>query len=359
MQNVEIPWIGETEEPQSGPWWTNENVFALPGLRFALVGCGRIAQSHIEAIAGSTGAVLTAIVEPREEAGRAASEQTRSPLFRDFTDEAILAETDAVIVCTPPALHYQITKHFLERGKHVLCEKPFTLQTEEAAELVALAEGRDAVLMMASKFRYVDDVIKSKAIIEAGILGDIVLYDNAFCSRVDMRGRWNADPRIGGGGVLIDNGTHSVDIARFLLGPVTGIQAQSGPLAQALDVEDTIHVRFRTDRGVIGNIDLSWTINKESPYYIGVYGERGTLLVGWKGSLYRQEGNPDWVPFGSGYSKRAAFERQLGNFVASIHKREMPLITPADALASVRVIEAAYASASRDHWVQIGEEPTP
>jgi predicted dehydrogenase len=333
----------------------------LPGIaaepdaavRFGLVGCGRIAQSHIEALAGSELGSVAAVIDPREVAAKAASEQARSLCFGDYADPDLIDAVDAVIVCTPPVTHYEIARHFLTHGKHVLCEKPLTIQSEQATELVSLAKRAGCVLMMASKFRYVDDVIKSKAIVQSGILGDILLYENAFCSKVDMRDRWNSNREIAGGGVLIDNGSHAVDIARYLLGPITHVQAEVARGAQDLAVEDSILLRFRSRSGTVGSIDLSWSINKESPHYLGIYGTQGTLLVGWKGSRYRQDGNANWVSFGAGYDKVAAFRAQIENFIATTRGAEQPLMTPADAVASVRVVEAAYASVENQSWVAL------
>ncbi|MGD9632023.1 MAG: Gfo/Idh/MocA family protein [Pirellulales bacterium] len=322
-------------------------------VRIAVVGCGRISQSYFQALRGIDEVVVAAVVEPRESSGRAAAEENHCQWLEDFRDPSLVQNIDAVIVSAPPNVHHPISKHFLERGRHVLCEKPFSLGSHEAIDLVNSATERERVLMMASKFRYVADVIKAKSIIEAGILGDIILYENTFCGRVPMADRWNSDAKIAGGGVLIDNGSHSADIARYLLGPVREVQAVFGPRTQRLDVEDTATLRFRTAEGVNGTIDLSWSINKEMDTYISVYGSEGTLHVGWKESRYRQEGNPNWISFGKGYDKLAALRGQITNFVGTIRGKAMPLITPNDGLASVQVIEAGYASANKDNWLSV------
>jgi predicted dehydrogenase len=322
--------------------------------RFALVGVGRIGTSHLEALSQLEGATLEAVVDPRRAAAEAVAEQKGVRWFEDFRNPELLDMIDAAIICTPPHLHYDMARHFLTSGKHVLCEKPLTISSQHAEDLVRLADAGNLELMMASKFRYVDDIIKSKAILEAGILGRVVLYENTFCGKAMMKDRWNSSREIAGGGVLIDNGTHAVDVARYLLGPIQEVQAQNGIFAQGLEVEDTARLQFRTKAGVIGMIDLSWSINKEGDNFISVFGSEGTLLVGWKGASYKQDGNSRWVHFGEGYDKIGALKKQLENFVGSVSGTARPLITPEDALASVKAIETAYASTRQNNWLPVG-----
>lgn len=207
--------------------------------------------------------------------------------------------------------------------------------------------------MMASKFRYVEDVIKAKGIVDSGILGDIVLFENVFCSKVDMKERWNSKKEIAGGGVLVDNGSHSVDIARFLLGPVIKVQTEEGKRVQKLEVEDTTRLYFRTKSDVMGAVDLSWSIHKEQESYVDLFGTEGALSIGWRCSKYRQSEKLHWVNFGKGYDKLAAFSAQIRNFIDSIKGRAMPLINATDGLESVKVIEAAYKSSSINKWVEV------
>jgi len=325
-------------------------------LRLAVVGCGRIAQQHLAAIATVGEVRLAAVVDTREPAAKAVAEQYRCDALYDYRDPRLAGALDAVVICTPPQTHADLARHFLERGVHVMVEKPITIRSADAQALARLAQEKQRVLMMASKFRYVPDVQKAKALVESGALGKIVLYENAFCSKVAMADRWNAQPDVAGGGVLIDNGCHSADIARYLLGPISHVHAHRGIAAQQLPVEDTVRFEFRTGGGSLGTVDLSWSLNKESDVYLALYGTQGTLFCGWKESRYRQDGNPVFAPFGSGYDKVAAFRGQIENFAAAIAQRAAPLITVQDALASVEVVEAAYESMRRDAWVKVGEK---
>ena len=219
--------------------------------------------------------------------------------------------------------------------------------------MVAAAEESGAKFTMASKFRYVEDVKKAHAIVQSGILGDLIMFENTFAGHVDMRNRWNSDPTISGGGVLIDNGTHSVDIARYLLGPLAEVQAVEGKRIQDLQVEDTVRIFARTEKGVMANIDLSWSLNKQSPEYISLYGSQGTILIGWRESKYRRNSDQEWIVFGNGYNKFDAFTAQLENFAQAIKGDETLTINIEDALASVAVVEVAYESLWRNTWMPI------
>jgi predicted dehydrogenase len=155
---------------------------------------------------------------------------------------------------------------------------------------------------------------------------------------------------------LIDNGTHSVDIMRYFLGPLAELQVVEGKRVQDIPVEDTVRVHVKSAGGVMGTIDLSWSINKELPYYVSIYGSAGTLHVGWKESKFRRSADADWTVFGRGYDKLQAFGSQLDNFVRAARGEESPLITLQDALASVEVIDTAYDAMWRDGWAKVASE---
>jgi predicted dehydrogenase len=322
-------------------------------LRFGLVGAGRIGQTYAEAFHGTPNAELVAVADISSEA---AAGIAKLPACKAWTSHVELADSgtiDAVVIATPPAFHGQIAIDFLKRGIPVLCEKPVSFSVETARQIGRAAREQRVLFTMASKFRYVEDVVRARNIVDSGILGDIVLFENTFMSFVDMSRRWNSDRRISGGGVFIDNGTHSVDIMRYFIGPLATIHVIEGPSIQGLPVDETVHVSARTEQGAVGRMDLSWSINKQSDDYIAIYGSRGTLRVGWKASLYRQAGSSGWIQFGNGYDKVQAFRDQIVNFSGAIQGVEQLMIDADDAIASVEAIQAGYESLARDSWTRV------
>ncbi len=332
----------------------NDSTYSAP-VRFGLIGAGAIAQAYAQAFAKANRAVLTAVADCNLGAAEKMAASVGCQAFAGYEAMVDAVELDAAIVCTPPASHREICCDLLDRGLHVLCEKPLSISSAAAMEMISAADLRGLVFTMASKFRYVEDVRKAKTLIESGAIGEVVLFENVFTGRVDMSQRWNSNPAVAGGGVLIDNGTHSVDVTRYCLGELAEVQAMEGNRIQFLPVEDTAKMFVRSRDGVLGSIDLSWSVSKELPYFIAVYGSSGTILVGWRESKYRNAGDADWTVFGSGYDKVEAFKRQIENFAGAVRGEESLVVTPEDALASVQVIEAAYRSLARGAWEPIAE----
>lgn len=322
-------------------------------LRFGLIGTGRIAQAYAEAFSKTPNARLTAVADARPDVARQFAEQTGSIPFSSHLELADSGKVDAVIVATPPACHGPICIDCLYRGLPVLCEKPVSFSLETARRIRRVSQEQHTLFTMASKFRYAEDVVKARGMVDSGVLGRIVLFENTFMSFVDMSARWNSDRSVSGGGVFIDNGTHSVDIMRYFIGPLSMIHVVEGPSIQKLSVEETVYVTARTAQGAIGRMDLSWSINKQCDDYVSIYGSTGVLRVGWKSSFYRRAGNSEWVQFGNGYNKVQAFCEQIVNFSAAIQNHEPLVIDADDAIASVEVIQAGYQSLARDSWTPV------
>lgn len=318
--------------------------------QLAIVGCGGIADAYAKALQRMPNARLSAVVDPDASARARIAGDDGS--ITQHTDIESLPDVDAALVLAPPNVHESLSCALLQRGMHVLCEKPLAPTVDAAKRMLQCAEVASRRLMMGSKFRYTADVTKARALLDENVCGDIVIYENVFCSHVDMTQRWNAQAEISGGGVLIDNGCHSVDLARYLLGPLAKVQAQFGTRVQPLQVEDTARMLFQSQSGALGSIDLSWSIRKETDAYVRLHGTKGTLEIGWRGSRWKTT-DGEWQAFGSGYDKIAAFQAQLENFVLCVRGDTAAVIGDTDAMASVVVIDCAYQSAQQERWVTI------
>ncbi|MEP6947573.1 MAG: Gfo/Idh/MocA family oxidoreductase [Acidobacteriota bacterium] len=326
-------------------------------LKFGLIGAGGIAQAYAQAFNESDRCDLVAVADTRSDAASALAEIVGAKSYASFQDLAEgEAGLDAIIVATPPVSHPEIACYFMDRGIPVLCEKPLCLSVAEAETMIASAENAGVLFTMASKFRYCDDVVRAKGIIASGMLGDILQFENAFTAKVDMSKRWNSNAAMSGGGVLIDNGTHSVDIIRYFLGSVESVLAVDAGGTQGLSVDENVKMFAKTKGNVTASVDLTWGINKELPYFISIYGSNGTLQIGWRESKYKLTSNPDWTVFGSGYDKVASFRGKIENFTMALRGKEELYIKPADALASVQVIEAAYRSLNQNLWQPVMEK---
>ena len=322
-------------------------------LRFGLVGAGGIASSYVAVFADVVAARIVGVADSNPAIANRVARTIGADAF-DSVDALLDAvDLDAVIICTPPVTHAEIALRALAHGVGVLCEKPLAIGVDAAQSMVAAAAAAAVPFTMATKFRFVEDVVRARELMASGVLGEVIQLENTFASRVDMRHRWNSDRAVSGGGVVIDNGTHSADIARYFLGPIREVMVVEGPRTQDLAVEDSARVLLRAASGATGAIDLSWSYDNAADTYLQVYGSEGALQVGWKQSAYRENDRSEWVQFGTGYNKIRCMRSQVDNFCGALRGDEPLAVSVADAIASVQVIGAAYASLDVGDWVGV------
>lgn len=309
-----------------------------------IVGAGAIGSVHADVAARLGNAQLVAVCDGVEDVARSVATRNEARSYDDYRRLVFDERLDGVIICTPPNTHPELAQFFLERGVDVLCEKPLAISGSAAREMYASARRNGRLLMLASKFRYVADLASARQLLREGALGKIRHAEIAFISNVDMRTRWNADPERSGGGVLIDNGGHAADICRYLFGPVTNVAAVAYSRTDGMSVEDSAYLYLGTADGVGATVDLSWSLDRHLPYYVRVFGEHGRLCIGWRESTLARGPSGESTAIGSGYNKADAFSAMQSNFVDVSSGRARARIDATDALASVDVIEAAYAS---------------
>jgi len=325
-----------------------------------LVGCGKTGHSYATAIDRHPGMELDAVIDVNPDAARAFGTSFCGRVYSSLDDYLTSNRVaDCAVVCTPPAGHTEIACSLMNRGIHVLCEQPFALDSSSAEKVIDVACTRGVQLLMASRLRFVADVIHAKGLIQAGILGQVLSFEGDFRELVDMRNRWNIKKEISGGGVLMDSGSAGVDVAGYLFGHLLGVRAEEGARIQSTDVEDTVRLDLRTISGVLGNIHLSWNLKSAADDYFRIYGTQGTICIGWEKSMYRPNEAKDWINFGEGYNTLRALKRQLSHFINVVAGKEVPEISAGDVMESVRTIEAAYQSLRTGQFVKIHPAAKP
>jgi predicted dehydrogenase len=319
--------------------------------RAGIVGFGRIADTHYEAWKAQEGVAVTSVCDDSP----LARERARSMGMRAYdTVEKLLKSEglDAVSVCSPPSFHTPHAVTLMNHGVAVLCEKPLAMDLDSAQTLIDAAAKSGVEFQLATKFRHVPDIRKARDLIQHGVIGDPLTFHVEFSGNVDMQYRWNSNPALSGGGVLIDNGCHAVDTVRFLLSGIVKIQSIPMKAVQKLAVEDSAMMLATTECGATGKITLSWSMKSWGDTYISVQGTRGMIQIGWKKSYLYVEGEAP-VEIGSGYSKSGAHKRMIGMFRELVGGSNERWITNEEALASSTVIEAAYRSMQTSRWARV------
>ncbi len=254
-------------------------------IRFALVGCGRIAKNHIEALAKhAERAEIVAVCDTRPEALPAAAAATGAAGFASL--DALLAGSDAdiVVLATPSGLHPQQAIAVARAGRHVLSEKPMATKFDEGMAMVRACRDAGVKLFVVKQNRLNATVQLVKQAIEQGRFGRIFLSTvNVFWTRpqsyydaAPWRGRWDLD-----GGAFMNQASHYVDLLDWLVGPVDSVHAYTATLDRDIEAEDTGVMSVRLRHGGLGSINvtmLTYPQNLEGS--ITILGEKGSVKIG-------------------------------------------------------------------------------
>jgi len=254
-------------------------------IRVALVGCGRIAQRHFEAVASHGERMqLVAVCDTDRAAREAAAASTGVPAYASLG--AMLSECDAdvVVLCTPSGQHAAQTVQVAAAGRHVITEKPMATRWADGKLMVEACDAANVRLFVVKQNRRNATVQLLKQAVDQKRFGRIYMVTlNVFWSRPQSyydgarwRGTWEFD-----GGALMNQASHYVDLLDWLIGPVESVQAYTATLARDIQVEDTAVVGIRWRSGALGSINATMlTYPKNYEGSITVLGESGTVRVG-------------------------------------------------------------------------------
>ncbi len=254
-------------------------------IRFALVGCGRIAKNHLSALAAHAGeAELVDVCDVDPSALTAAVQETGAT--GHATLDAMLATTtaDAVIVTTPSGLHPSQTIAIARSGRHVVSEKPMATRWSDGLRMVRECDEAGVRLFVVKQNRSNATLQLLKHAVEGGRFGRIHLVAlNVFWTRpqdyydaAKWRGTWEFD-----GGALMNQASHYIDLLNWLIGPVESVQAYSATLERRIEAEDTAVASLRWRSGALGSLSVTMlTYPKNLEGSITILGEKGTARIG-------------------------------------------------------------------------------
>ncbi len=251
---------------------------------FAVIGCGRIAPRHFEAIKNLEDAQLVAVIDVIEERAIKAAGQNGCDWYSDFHEVLRRPDVNVVNICTPSGLHAQIGIEAAKAGKHVVVEKPMALSLTDADRLIAACQDAGVKLFVVHQNRFNTAIRKLRAAVEAGKFGKFTHAnatirwhrDQAYYDSAAWRGTWAMD-----GGVLMNQSIHNIDLLQWMMGPVESVFAYTATRLRRIQAEDVATAVLRFRNGALGVIEASSTIYpKNLEETLSIFGETGTVVVG-------------------------------------------------------------------------------
>ncbi len=254
-------------------------------LRFALVGCGRIAKRHSELLGLNQipNACLAAVCDVKPDRGAAISEKMKVPHYTDMHEMMRREPIDVVVVLTESGLHADHVVALAPYGKHIVVEKPMALSLADADRMIMACDHARVKLFVVKQNRFNLPVVKLREALDQGRFGKILMGSvrvrwsrtQQYYDQDAWRGTWAMD-----GGVLANQASHHVDLLEWMLGQPVSVFAMAKTALVNIETEDTAVVLLRFANGAFGVIEATTAVRpKDLEGSISVIGERGTVVI--------------------------------------------------------------------------------
>jgi predicted dehydrogenase len=255
-------------------------------LKFALVGCGRIAKRHSELLGKGQidGAQLVAVCDVAAARAEAIAAPFGVPWFTDMDEMMARASPDVAVVLTESGLHAEHAIRLARHGKHIVVEKPMALTLDDADEMIRACDQHGVRLFVVKQNRFNVPVVKLREALDAGRFGKLVLgtVRVRWCRRQEYydqdpwRGTWALD-----GGVLCNQASHHIDLLEWIMGEVQSVYAKATTALVDIETEDTAVVVLKFRSGALGVIEATTATRPvDLEGSISILGERGTVEIG-------------------------------------------------------------------------------
>lgn len=340
-------------------------------LKFAIIGSGNIGKIQADAIANIPDAEVTVVCNRGEASGRALAEICGAEWVADFADAVVRDDVDIVTICTPSGSHTEIAVAAAEAGKHVLVEKPIDITLPRVDAIIEATEKAGVVLACVFPTRFAEGPHKAKAALDAGRLGKLAFADcyvKWFRDQAYYDGNWRGTWELDGGGALMNQSIHSIDLLQWLAGPIKRVTAKTKTLAHDMEAEDTAAALLEFESGALGVIQGAtscWPGDRQS---VQLRGDKGTIelaegrIVTWQ-LADAEEGEEEAMlnleqAKGSGAADPTAIgsemhRRQIVDVIEAIRDNRPPRILGTEARKSVELIRAIYQSSESGQPVEL------
>lgn len=330
-------------------------------LRFAIVGCGRIAKRHSDLLSDKhvNGAQLIAVADTQFERAKTLGEAKNVPAYNNMHDMMELHKPDVVTVLTESGLHSQHVIELASYGADIVVEKPMALTLDDADAMIAACDHYGVRLFVIKQNRFNVPVVELRKALEAGRFGKLVLgtvrvrwcRTQAYYDQDSWRGTWAFD-----GGVLTNQASHHIDLLEWMMGDVESVFAKSKTALVDIEAEDTAVVILKFKNGALGVIEATTAVRpKDLEGSISILGEKGNVEIGgfavnemkqWNFSealsgdedvLEKYSVNPPNV---YGFGHQAYYE----HVVDCIKEKKQALVDGLQGRKSIELINAIYES---------------
>jgi len=336
-------------------------------MRVAVVGCGLIGARRAT-VARDAGDEVRAVVDLDPARARDLAAQVSARPLTDWREAVADPEVDAVCVSTVNAALMPVTLGALAAGKHVLCEKPFGRNAAEAAEMTRAAREAGRTVKVGFNLRFHPGIADAHRLARSGALGRLAHLRAAYGhgGRPGYEHEWRGDPALAGGGELLDQGVHLVDLTRWFLGDIGRVYGVTSTVAWPIaPLEDNGFALLHARSGAVASLHTSWT-QWRNLFRLELFGDRASVAVEGLGGSYGDErltlhtrrpegGRPDeevrtYPP------EDASWAEEWREFRAAVTEGRPPLGAAEDGLAVARIVDGIYASARTGTPVEIAAE---
>ena len=341
-------------------------------LRFGIIGCGVIGHLHAEAITSLPDAQLVAVADIIPERAQELAEKYHVKPYSDFHEMLAREQLDIVDICTPSGQHGEEAIQVMRSRRHVIVEKPMDISREAIEEMLRVQQEAGVKLAVISQHRFdpvtreVHDLVEEQAFGRL-VLGNAVIpwwRSQAYYDSGAWRGTWELD----GGGVLMNQSIHSIDLLQWLMGPVKSVFAYTDTMVHRMETEDVAVAVLRFANGALGTISATTGAYPGASTRIEIYGDKGSALIEDDHLSYlhlARDDSEEVGPYGAGAAKRAqraetadksaaqdpaalairSHISQIADMMRAIRADSTPLLDGYGAKHPVEIILAIYESA--------------